>query len=337
MFFADKPLVLDLTRLLPGPYGTFLMASFGIEVIKIEDKGKGDYLKTLTATVEGEDSLLYRLFNDDKKKLFLDLPAPGDRQVFLELVAKAHVLIESFRPGVMERMNLGYDTLKGQNPKIIYINIGGHLDKSPKADLAGHDLNYMAESGILGCVGKDKPEIIGAPLADLAGGLALFGVAAAALYRQRGTGEGMYLKLGIDELMKSWGNISSAFFGRPEEYPGLGKGLINGGMLCYNIYQVKDGYIALAALEAKFWDKFVKVINQPDLKPGQFTEPVPENPYFVRLSAFFKNHTRQAILALMEHADCCLSPVLTPGEVVPEEEELQRVKCRDFLEYKTTG
>lgn len=334
MLFNDKPVVLDLTRLLPGPYGTFLMASFGMEVIKIEDKGQGDYLKTLAAVEDEEESLIYRLLNGNKRKIFLDLKNENDKEEFKKMVKNAKVVAESFRPGVMERLGLGYDTLKEINPQLIFINIGGYLDKSPKSARAGHDLNYMAESGILGNTGKNGPEMIGTTIADLTGGLAMFGMIAGALYRQQLTKQGMYLKIGIDELVASWGNVYGSFLGKPHQYPEVGKAMLGGGIVCYNIYKAKDGSIALAALEEKFWNNFIQAINRPDLKPAQLTEASPENPYYIEISNYFAERTRQEILELMREADCCISPILTLKEAVPEDESEQLQKFTDFYEYK---
>lgn len=334
MFFEDRPLVLDLTRLLPGPYGTFLMAHFGMDVLKIEDKGAGDYIKNLAKVGDEDESLIYRLLNGNKRTIFLDLKADHDRQEFIELVKKARVVAESFRPGVMERMGLGYEDLKKINPQLIYINIGGYLANSPKKERAGHDLNYMAESGIIGNTGKNGPEMIGVPIADLVGGLAMFGMISGALYRQELTGQGMFLKIGIDEMMASWGNVGGSFFGQPHQYPKPGKAIICGGIVCYSIYPCKDGHIALAALEEKFWANFVKAINRPDLKEAQFTATTPDNPYFIEVSNYFKSRTRAEILDLMKDADCCISPVLSLQEAVPADEKQQLQKFTDFYEYK---
>lgn len=334
MLFTDKPVILDLTRLLPGPYGTFLMASFGMDVIKIEDKGQGDYLKKLAAVGDVDEALIYRLLNGNKQKIFLNLKDELDKEEFKKLVKNARVVTESFRPGVMERLGLGYETLKEINPKLIYINIGGYLDKSPKSDRAGHDLNYMAESGILGNTGKNGPEMIGTTIADLTGGLAMFGMVAGALYRQQLTNQGMYLKIGIDELMASWGNVYGSFLGKPHQYPQPGKAMLGGGIVCYNIYQTKDGNIALAALEEKFWNNFINAINRPELISAQFTEAVIENPYYVEIANYFAARSRQEVLELMRDADCCISPILSLQEAVPDDETSQLKKFTDFYECK---
>jgi crotonobetainyl-CoA:carnitine CoA-transferase CaiB-like acyl-CoA transferase len=335
MLFTDKPLVLDLTRLLPGPYGTFLMAHFGMEVVKIEDRGAGDYMKTL-CRVEGEteDALIYRLLNGNKRIIYLDLKDPVDREQFLELVKTARVVAESFRPGVMERLGLGYETLKAINPGLVFINIGGYLDKSPKAARAGHDLNYLAESGIIGNTGKNSPEMLGIPVSDLTGGLAMFGLVAGALYRQQQTGTGMYLKVGIDELMVSWGNIGGSFFGKPHQYPPPGGSMITGGIVNYHIYRARDGYVALAALEEKFWDNFITAINRPDLRGGHMTPATLDNQYYTEIAAYFDARSRQEIIGLMEGADCCISPILSLAEAVPTDEATQLHNFTDFLEYQ---
>src|SRR5665811_97016 len=173
MLFPDKPLVLDLTRLLPGPYGTCLMAEAGMEVLKVESLEHGDALRTLTAVGEEEESLAYRLLNGKKRLVNLDLRDSADAARFLDLVDKADVLVENFRPGVMEKMGLGYESLRERNPQLVYLSLGGYLGSPERAGRAGHDLNFLAHSGILDNTGEDGPEILGAPVADLVEGIGM--------------------------------------------------------------------------------------------------------------------------------------------------------------------
>ncbi|GAV22242.1 CaiB/BaiF CoA transferase family protein [Carboxydothermus pertinax] len=330
---ADKPLILDLTRLLPGPYGTFLLSAYGARVVKIEDPFSGDYLKAMMS-FDGQEAFIYRLLNQNKEKVFLNLKDPVDREKFLAMVKEAKVLVESFRPKVMEKLGVGYYKLKEINPKLIYINLGGYLEGSEDADKAGHDLNYLAQSGILGYTYKDGPVVIGAPIADFAGGLALSSLVMGGLYYQQVTGQGMYLQIGMAELMESWGVLAAAVYGDKKRVPGPGEGLLNGGVVCYNVYRAKDGYLSLGALEEKFWVNFLKAINREDLKPGQFTPAVKGNRYYEEICAFFAGITVEEALNLFKDADCCLKPVKGLKDVAVESLEEGQKKVLGFFVQK---
>lgn len=337
MFFHDRPLILDLTRLLPGPYGTFLLGQFGARVIKIEDKGKGDYLKSLVAEREGEDSYIYCLLNADKERLFLDLKQEQDRSVFLDLVGQARVLVESFRPGVMEKMGLGYEVLKTINPSLVYITIGGYQPDSPRANEAGHDLNYQAIGGLIGSTGREERAVPGLPVGDLAGGLALFGTVAAALYCQASSGEGGRYTIGMAELLQGWAGITGAFYGRDQRrYPQPGRGLIEGGYVCYSLYRCRDGYVALAALEQKFWANFCQATDKPHLLSQQLAQALPGVPAYDEVCCYFAQRSRQQIEAELGDKDCCLSPVLGLSEIVPDSEAEHKALLQKFIQISVS-
>lgn len=332
MFFVDQPLIVDLTRLLPGPYGTFLLSRFGARVVKIEDKGKGDYLKTLVAEREGEDSYCYRMLNEDKDILFLDLNAEADRQVFLDLVARAQVLVESFRPGVLEKLGLGYEVLKEINPRLAYITLGGYQPDSPRALEAGHDLNYQAIGGLIGTTGREERVVPGLPVGDLGGGLALFGIVAAALYRQAVSGEGGRYTIGMAELLQSWAGVTGAFYGQDRRrYPQPGRGLIEGGYVCYSLYRCLDGYVALAALEPKFWSNFCQATGKLHLLRHQFDSPRLGVAAYEEVAGYFASRSRQQLEAELGDKDCCLSPVLELAEIVPENEQEHKALLTGFV------
>ena len=330
---ADSPLIVDLTRLLPGPYGTFLLKAYGARVVKVEDPFKGDYLKTMMS-YDGSDAFIYRLLNEDKEKVYLNLKDPIDREKFLELVKKAKVLVESFRPDVMNKLGLGYEILTKLNPNLVYINLGGYLETTFDAKKAGHDLNYLAQSGILGATGKQQREIIGVPIADFAGGLALSSLVMGGLYYQKTTGKGIYLQIGMEELMESWAVLGAAVYGEKDRVPGPGEGILNGGVVCYNIYKVKDGFVTLGALEEKFWINFLTTINREYLKPGQFSPAVRGNPYYEEVCAVFSKLTLKETESLFKDADCCLKPVRELREVAVESINEGKKKAVGFLWQK---
>ena len=319
MLFPDKPLVLDLTRLLPGPYGTCLMAEAGMEVLKVESLEHGDALRTLTAVGEEEESLAYRLLNGKKRLVNLDLRDSADAARFLDLVDKADVLVENFRPGVMEKMGLGYESLRERNPQLVYLSLGGYLGSPERAGRAGHDLNFLAHSGILDNTGEDGPEILGAPVADLVAGVALLGLAASALYRRSVQGEGMYLRLGIDELMRNWGAVTGAMLGVHEHLPARGNSVLTGAIVCYQVYEAKDGHVALGALEPKFWRNLVEAIGMPDLVHSQFDTASAGNPTYDAIAGYFATRELADIEDELGGVDCCLTPVRRLDEVMREE------------------
>ncbi|MFZ5626008.1 MAG: CoA transferase [Bacillota bacterium] len=332
MFFVNQPLIVDLTRLLPGPYGTFLLAQFGARVVKIEDKGKGDYLKSLFPEREGEDAYIYRLLNSCKEIRYLDLKQAVDREEFLQLVKEADLLIESFRPGVMERLGLGYDFLQTLNPRLAYITIGGYQPDSPWAKDAGHDLNYQAVGGSIGSTGKQERAIPGLLLGDLAGGMALFAVAAAALYKQAVSGQGGRYTIGIAEVVQSWANVTGAFYGQDKRrYPLPGQGVVAGGIVCYNLYRCLDGYVVLAALEEKFWANFCRATGKEHWLSQQFAPALPGQPVYEEVSQYFARRRREEILAELGDKDCCLSPVLELKELVPDSETEHRERITAFV------
>ena len=180
--------ILDLTRLLPGPVATLHLADLGAEVIKIEDPGLGDYARTL-GTGQGEDSAYFRMINRNKQGLVLDLKRPEAVAVFLRLVETADVVVESFRPGVMDKLGIGYDRLATVNPQITCCSISGYGQDGPYKDLAGHDINYLGYAGVLDQIGLEgsAPAIPNFQIADLLGGAmtAVMGILAAVFDAQR--------------------------------------------------------------------------------------------------------------------------------------------------------
>jgi crotonobetainyl-CoA:carnitine CoA-transferase CaiB-like acyl-CoA transferase len=256
--------VVDFSTLLPGPLASLLLAEAGAEVIKIERPGRGDEMRSYVPKL-GADSVNFALLNRGKRSIALDLKAAGALARLRPLLQRADVVIEQFRPGVMERLGLGYEALKALNPGIIYCAVTGWGQTGPKADVAAHDLNYVAESGMLGlAAGVDgAPAVPAALVADIAGGTypAVINILLALRERDR-TGAGCKLDIAMADNLFSFlywaiGNGLAA-----GQWPQPGRELVTGGSPRYNIYRTADGkYLAAAPLEQKFWENFCRLIG----------------------------------------------------------------------------
>jgi crotonobetainyl-CoA:carnitine CoA-transferase CaiB-like acyl-CoA transferase len=306
--------VLDLSRLLPGPYATLVLADLGADVVKIEEPGRGDYLRWMPP-LAGQQSGAFHALNRNKRSLALDLRAPGGPGVLLRLARSADVLVESFRPGVLERRGCGPSRLREENPRLVWCSISGYGQDGPYRDVAGHDLDYCAIAGSLAVNGPpDRPLPYGVPVADLAGG-AWPAVAAilAGLVRRAATGRG-----GVADVSMTEGALAALAMplavawarGAP-----LARGgeALNGGAACYRTYRAADGrFVALGALEPEFFARFCAAAGRPDLAARQHEDggrgPVAE------LEALFASRARDEWAAFGREHDVCLAPVLEGDE-----------------------
>jgi len=266
--------IIDLTRLLPGEYCTLMLADFGAEVIKVEDTQSGDYARWehplfSDTMIDDTISAYFAVLNRNKKSMKLNLKGTQGKNIFLKLVERADVVFESFRPGVMDRLGVGYADLRKVNPRIIYCALTGYGQDGPYRDLPGHDINYLAIAGILSMQGikRGKPILSGIQVADLAGGahMAIMGILLALMAREK-TGFGQFVDISmLDGAVSLLAQHAGNFFGNGKE-PRRGELNLNGGFACYNIYQAKDGkYMVLAALEDKFWAEFCRAVGREDL------------------------------------------------------------------------
>ncbi len=260
--------VLDFSTLLPGPLCTLLLAEAGADVIKVEKPGVGDDMRSYSPK-SGEDSVNFGMLNRGKRSIAVDLKSEAGVRSVLSLVAEADILVEQFRPGVMARLGLGFDALKEINPRLIYCSITGYGQTGPKANRAAHDLNYMAESGLLGLSrGADGAPVLPQVLvADIAGGAypAMMNILLA--IRQRDIdGEGRYLDVSMSDNL-----FTFAYWGLGQGLTGNGwprpaDELVTGGTARYQIYETSDRqFLAAAPLEDKFWRAFVNAIGLPHL------------------------------------------------------------------------
>src|SRR5712692_9925995 len=253
--------VLDLSRLLPGGYCTQLLQAQGAQVTKIEPPA-GDPIRALP----GGDAYFDALHRG-KQLLTLDLRTEDGRDALRRRVVDTDVLVEGFRPGVMERMELGYPALAAINPALVYCAITGYGSSGPMAARAGHDLNYLARSGALSLMPlrDGAPTIPGLQVADLAGGLQAAFLIAAALASRVQTGRGSRVEVSMTDLMRSWTVLPRA--AQRAGLPGLP---LTGELPCYHVYAVPDGFLTVAALESDFWAAFCGALARDDLAGRQF-------------------------------------------------------------------
>lgn len=324
----DKPLqgvrVLDLTRLLPGPVATMHLADMGAEVIKIEDPGIGDYARTM-GHVRHEVSQFFIAVNRGKQELRLDLKSPAQRDTFLGMVETADVVIESFRPGVMDKLGVGWNVLKQRNPKLVMCAISGYGKDGPFAQLAGHDINYVGMAGMLEQnVGPDGvPALPNLQVGDLLGGAqaAVQGILAA-LIGARTSGQGRFVDVSMTDVVFAH-NIMPLVavnnFGKPAA---PGHDLLTGGVPCYNVYRTSDNrFMAVGALELKFWETCCDVLGRPDLKAkhwslGQAVGGADAAAVKAELDALFAQHPLSHWTEKFASADCCVTPILRADEAI---------------------
>jgi alpha-methylacyl-CoA racemase len=315
--------VLDLTRLLPGPFASLVLADLGAQVDKIEDTGPGDYLRNMPPLVgdgAGATSGMFLALNRNKRSACLDLKKESARTALLTLAERYDVLLDQFRPGVLDRLGVGYAVLRERSPRLVICSLTGYGQDGPLAQRAGHDLNYLARSGVLGMQGPagSPPQVAGFQLADIGGGLWCVVAILAALEERGRTGKGTVIDVAMSEA--SMGFAISGFgqlLAGP--LPARGEGPLTGGLALYGTYATRDGrYVTLGALEPKFWTAFCEGAGlEPDPSahfPGSHQEAIRE-----RLRALFASRTCAEWEAFGREHDCCLEPVLDPAEALKDE------------------
>ncbi|MBX9822277.1 CaiB/BaiF CoA transferase family protein [Afipia birgiae] len=310
--------VIDFSTLLPGPLAGLILTEAGAQVIKIERPGTGDEMRSYEPKV-GEDSVNFALLNAGKESIAIDLKASDAFTRLRPLIEQADIVIEQFRPGVMDRLGFGYADLKRINSRLIYCAITGWGQTGPKALVAAHDLNYMAEAGILGLsAGSDGAPVLPPVLAaDIAGGAypAVMNILLA-LRRRDQTGEGTYLDIAMGENLLSfvyWGIGNGISVGM---WPGGGDALVTGGSPRYQIYATADGrYLAAAPLEEKFWNNFCSIIGLTGDMRSPSADP---KAAIAAVAAIIKRKSAAAWKAEFEGQDVCCSIVARLEEAVAD-------------------
>ena len=316
--------ILDLSRLLPGGFCSLLLADFGAEVIKVEDTGMGDYVRWAppyyTGVEDSAKSALFLSLNRGKRSVRINLKTEAGRDVLLRLVRDADVLLESFRPGVLERLGVGYERLRQENPSLVYCAISGYGQDGPNRDRSGHDMNYLGLNGLLGLTGEaDGPPVQAAgQIADLGGGalMAALGILVALRERER-SGEGQFVDCSMFDGSLSWLAMVAAEALAARVAPRRGGLMLSGSAICYRPYRCADGYVSLGALEPKFWSAWCYGVGREDLLEHQFDAP--GSAAHAAVEGIFAERTREDWRRFASEHDCCLEPVLELEEVLDSE------------------
>jgi crotonobetainyl-CoA:carnitine CoA-transferase CaiB-like acyl-CoA transferase len=325
--------VLDLSRLLPGGFCSLLLADFGADVLKVEDTGMGDYIRWSPPYYEGVHesarSALFLALNRNKRSIRLDLKRERGREVLLRLVGEYDVVLESFRPGVLDRLGVGYERMREQNRGLVYCAISGYGQDGPKRDASGHDANYLGLIGLLGLTGElgGQPVQAAGQIADLGGGalMAAFGIMTALRERDgggagsapSGSGEGQLVDVSMADGALSWLAMVAAAYFADGIVPRRGQLPLAGALICYRPYECADGWMTLGALEPKFWQEFCRGVGREELIAKQFERPGSDA--HTEVKEIFIARTRAQWEAFAREHDCCLEPVLELDEALSSE------------------
>jgi len=324
--------VLDLSRLLPGGFCSLLLADFGAEVLKVEDTGMGDYLRWAEPYYEGAHdsakSALFLALNRNKRSIRINLKEARGREVLLALVREHDVLLESFRPGVLERLGVGYERLREENPGLVYCAITGYGQDGPYRDRPGHDVNFLGLIGVLGLTGEPEgpPVQSAGQIADVGGGalMAAFGILAALRERDR-SGAGQLVDVSMTDGALSWLALVAARYFAEGAVPRRGELELAGSLICYRAYACRDGWVTLGALEPKFWQAWCRGVGREDLIEQQFAPPGSQT--HEEVQSLFLQRTREEWQAFAAEHDCCLEPVLELDEAL----ESDLVRAREMV------
>jgi len=313
--------VLDLSRLLPGPFCSMLMADLGADVIKVEDPKVGDYIRWWPPLL-GKNSGFHTVLNRNKRSVTIDLKRQEGRAVFEAMVKRADVVLEGFRPGVMERLGLGYPALRVLNPRIVYCAISGYGQEGERASRAGHDINYLALAGVLSYSGRDGKLVVpNVQIGDLGGGalMAAFSITAALLARER-LGEGQYIDISMTDGAVAWNCLRWGKFLADGVVPRPADDMLNHGYACYNLYETKDGrWMSLGALEPQFWKAFCRSVGRDDWDRAEYFEPGPHQKQLEKeVAEVFAAKTQAEWVEHFLEVDCCCEPVLNLDEVMAD-------------------
>lgn len=324
--------VLDLTQLLPGPYATQLLADAGADIVKVEDTTHGDYARQMPPFTERDVGAMFDSINRGKRSIALDLKSEMGREVFYLLVEDADVVFEQFRPGVVDRLGIDYETLGKYNSDLIYCSLSGYGQTGPYADRVGHDLNYVGLAGLLDMTREssdEAPQIPGYQIADLGGGLfAAFAIVGALLSRELGNTSGEYLDIAMTDVVLSFSQ-SVAYQALTSGDPRPGETTLTGRVPWYDIYECADGdYITFAALEFEFWEAFCLEVNREDLLDKHGVEnPDAQKVLREELAELFASQPREYWMEMLSD-ETMTAPVNTPREAMVH----PQIKTRDLVQ-----
>jgi crotonobetainyl-CoA:carnitine CoA-transferase CaiB-like acyl-CoA transferase len=318
--------VLDLSRLFPGPYCSMILADLGADVLRIEDRrfqGEGPGMPTVMR---------------NKRHMTLNLKHPKGLELFCRMARKADVLLEGFRPGVTERLGIGYEKMKQVNERLIYCSVTGYGQDGPYKDMVGHDINYLSFGGVLGLTGEPgrKPVIPPIQVADMAAGgmYAAIGILAALFVRQA-TGKGQHIDISMTDGIVAMLPFPASLLWGLGKIPRRGDTLLSGRFPCYSVYETKDGeYISIGALEPRFWVELCRKLGREDYIPLQFDEGEKREKVFLFLEKTFKGKTREEWMEDLKDLDVCIGKVLHLDEAFRDPQVVQRKMVTEFKDPK---
>jgi crotonobetainyl-CoA:carnitine CoA-transferase CaiB-like acyl-CoA transferase len=319
--------MLDLSRLLPGPYCSLLLADLGMEVLKVEDPDLGDYSRKM-GLMGKKESAFFLSLNRNKKSITLNLKTKEGKKIFYKLIKTYDIVLEGFRPGVMDRLGIGYQELKKRNPRVIFCSLSGYGQDGPYRERSGHDANYIGLGGLLEITGEKNgdPILPGVQIADIGGGgmMAAIAILAAAVHREK-TEEGQFLDISMMDGVISWLSMHAGKYFFDKELPKRGEMQLSGRYACYQVYPTKDGrHMSLGALEPKFWMNFCETIGRRDLIYKQFIEGEERLRVIEEIRDFFKAKTQKEWVEFFNNVDACCEPILTFEEVFQHPQVLHR-------------
>jgi alpha-methylacyl-CoA racemase len=326
--------ILDFSTLLPGPFASMMLADLGADVVRVEAPQRPDMVRH-TPPFDGEHSTWHSVLNRNKRSLALDLKQAAAIEIVKRLLDPAvggyDILLEQFRPGVMARLGLDYESLRALSPGLIYCSLTGYGQTGPYRERAGHDLNYLALSGMMSYSGRAEsgPPPLGVQVADIGGGSwgAIMGILAAVIHRQQ-TGEGQLVDVSMLDMAIAWQSHTASNFLAAREVPDAEGMLLNGGNF-YDYYETQDGrFLSIASLEPKFWTGFCQAIGRPELAAaGLNSDPAAQQSLKAKIRAVIKQKSLAAWTAVFADHDVCVEPVLT----VPEMAEHPQVQARGLI------
>ena len=341
----DGILALDLSRLLPGPYASAMLANFGAEVIKIEKPGEGDYARDSQPRINGKGAV-FETINRGKKSVALDLKDDKGKEAFLLLAEKADIVLDGFRPGVMDQLGLGYKKLRRLNPKLIYAALTGYGQDGLYTQKAGHDLNYIALGGVLDLVGNTEgaPLMPGMQIADVAAGSlpTVIGILLA-LQARNASGKGQMVDIAMLDGILGLLPVQVADYTATKRKPKRNNERLFGRYACYNIYPARNGrYLALGALEPKFWQNLCRVLEREDMIEDQYTEGDRQQVLMAELTRIFQKKEVNDWMEIFENEDVCISEVRDVAHAVQDEhmrlrEMIVPTRTKDGGSYEQIG
>ncbi|MDY6933329.1 MAG: CaiB/BaiF CoA-transferase family protein [Spirochaetota bacterium] len=321
--------ILDLSRLLPFNYCTLMLADLGVDVLKVEEPTLGDYMRWFPPKLKNENAI-FLMANRNKRSMTLNLKDAKGREILCQLVKEYDVLFESFRPGVMNKLGVGYDTLKQINPRLIFCSSTGYGQDGPYKDRPGHDMNYISVAGILDATGRHTgaPVIPGIPIADMSIGIfSAFSILTGVIARDR-NGKGQHIDVSMTDCMVSYNMINIAQHLMSKLVQNSNELNVIGEAPYYNVFKAKDSkYISLGNIEEKFWVNFVNLIGREDLKEHQFSIGEKRKEVMEEIQNIISTKTRREWLDIFEGEDICYAPVNDIEDMMND----PHVKHRDML------